>query len=131
MPFKVGLVGEDGVDLVSKTLELKKISEEYIFENINEMPIASLNREFSAPIKLTSDLSFENQLFLMAHDSDSFNRFEATQVVALKIINELINDLKIGKVLALNESYVSAFGKILKDEKIDSAFRSLSMSIPG
>ena len=86
IPFKVGLVGSNGSDLVNKTLELKKESEEFIFDNINERPIASLNRDFSAPIKLGSDLSFNDQIFLMAHDSDSFNRFEATQVVATKIM---------------------------------------------
>ena len=130
IPFKVGLVGSNGSDLVNKTLELKKESEEFIFDNINERPIASLNRDFSAPIKLGSDLSFNDQIFLMAHDSDSFNRFEATQVVATKIMTELIEDIKANRPLKLNEQYVEAFGKILKDQSIDAAFRSLSMSIP-
>ena len=130
IPFKVGLVGASGKDLVCKTLELKKEKEEFIFNNINELPIASLNRDFSAPIKLISDLSFSDQLFLMAHDSDSFNRFEATQVVALKLMKELIEDIKAHRPLKLNEQYVEAFGKILKDPSIDEAFRSLSMTIP-
>jgi aminopeptidase N len=130
IPFKVGLVGASGADLVNKTLELKKESEEFVFDNINERPIASLNRDFSAPIKLVSDLSFTDQLFLMAHDSDSFNRFEATQVVATKIMTELIEDIKANRPIKLNEQYVEAFGKILKDQSIDAAFRSLSMSIP-
>ncbi len=130
IPFKIGLVGANGVDLVAKTLELKSFKEEYLFENISERPVASLNRDFSAPVKLTSDLSFEDLLFLMAHDSDSFNRFEATQVVAQKLIAELINDLKVNKELILNAQYIAAYGKILADSKIDAAFKALSMTIP-
>lgn len=130
IPFKVGLVGANGSDIISKTLEIKNTKEEFIFDNINERPVASLNRDFSAPIKLTSDLSFDDQLFLMANDSDSFNRFEATQVVATKIMTELIADLKAGRSLEVNGKYVEAFGKILKDSKIDAAFKSLSMTIP-
>ena len=130
IPFKVGLVGANGNDLVSKTLEIKKMKEEFVFDNINERPVASLNRDFSSPVKLTSDLSFDDQLFLMANDSDSFNRFEAAQVVATKIMTELIADVKAGRSLELNGKYVEAFGKVLKDTKIDAAFKALSMTIP-
>ena len=89
-----------------------------------------MNRDFSAPVKVTSDLSFDDQLFLMARDSDSFNRFEATQVAGTKIMTDLIADIKSGKKLELNTKYVDAFGKILADTKIDEAFKSLSMTIP-
>ena len=130
MPFKIGLVGKDGNDLVTKTLELKKATEEFSFENITELPIASLNREFSAPIKLTSDLTFENQLFLMGHDQDSFNRYEATQVTGSKIILDLLHDIKAKKQLHLNADYIEAFGSILADNKIDEAFKSLCMTLP-
>ena len=130
IPFKIGLVGASGKDLVTKTLEIKKMQEEFVFDNIDERPIASLNREFSAPVKLISDLSFDDQLFLMAHDSDSFNRFEAAQVVSTKILNELITDVKEGRALEVNGKFVLAFGKILKDQSIDAAFKALSMTIP-
>lgn len=131
MPVRVGLIGPDGKDIVSKVLQLKNASQDFVFENINVLPIASVNRDFSTPVKLTTDLSFDDQLFLMANDSDSFNRFEAAQVVAKKIMLDLIEDLKAKKTLVLNPRYISAFGKILTDESIDEAFKALSMSIPG
>src|SRR5690606_23858800 len=65
-----------------------------------------------------------------AHDSDSFNRFEAAQVVSQKIMLDLIADAHAKKPLELNSKYVEAFGKILADTNIDEAFKSLSMSIP-
>lgn len=130
MPVKVGLIGPDGSDLVNKVLELKTASQEFIFENINVLPIASINRDFSAPVKLSTDLSFEDQLFLMANDSDAFNRFEASQVVSLKIMLELIEKAKSKLPLELDSKYITAFGKILSDKSIDEAFKALSMTIP-
>lgn len=130
MPIKVGLIGQDGVDLVNRVLELKEMSQDFVFENITTRPIASINRDFSAPVKLSSDLSFEDELFLMAHDSDAFNRFEASQVVSLKIMLELLENAKEKKALVLNPKYIQAFGKILADQSIDEAFKALSMSLP-
>lgn len=130
MPVKVGLIGPDGLDLVSKILELKTPTQDFIFENIAVRPITSVNRNFSAPVKLTTDLSFNEQLFLMANDSDSFNRFEATQVVSQKLMLDLIKDVRAKKALELNSEYIAAFGKVLADTSIDEAFKALSMSIP-
>lgn len=130
MPVKVGLIAADGKDIVSKTLELKKAEESYVFENITSRPITSINRDFSAPVKLVTDLSFDDKLFLMAHDSDSFNRFEASQVVAMEIILSLVEDVKAGKKLELNPKYIAAYGKILNDSSLDEAFKALSMTIP-
>ena len=130
MPVRVGLIGKNGKDIVEKVLELKQPTQDFVFENIAEKPILSVNREFSAPVKLTTDLTFDEQLFLMAHDSDSFNRFEAAQVVSQKLILDLIEDAKAKRTLELNSKYVEAFGKILADTTIDEAFKALSMTIP-
>lgn len=130
MPVRVGLIGKNGKDIVEKVLELKQPTQDFVFENIAEKPILSVNREFSAPVKLTTDLAFDEQLFLMAHDSDSFNRFEAAQVVAQKLILDLIGDAKAKRTLELNSKYVEAFGKVLADNSIDEAFKALSMTIP-
>jgi aminopeptidase N len=130
MPIIIGLVDSHGNDLAEKICELKTFEQDFVFENITGKPVASINRKFSAPIKLQSDLSFEDQIFLMAHDQDSFNRYEASQVVATKIINQLIEDHKNNNPLVVNPKYIEAFGKILTDEKIDEAFKALTMTLP-
>lgn len=48
--------------------------EEFVFANIPERPIPSLLRNYSAPIRLDSDLTDSDLFFLLAHDSDEFNR---------------------------------------------------------
>ncbi len=130
MPIRVGLIGADGSDLVNKVLELKEFSQDFIFDNIATKPIASINRDFSAPVKLSSDLSFDDQIFLMANDSDAFNRFEAAQVVSLKILLGLVESARKNETLTLDPKYIAAFGKILNDNSIDEAFKALSMTLP-
>lgn len=131
MPMTIGLVGLDGKDLLAqKTYELKEETLKLVFTDIKEKPIASINRNFSAPVKLVTDHTFEENLFLMAHDSDAFNRYEAAQVVSKQIISKLIDDCKNGKKLALDSSFITAYGKILDDKNIDEAFKALSIQLP-
>ena len=130
MPIIVGLIDHKGQDIAEKMLVLKDLEAEFVFENIHEKPVASVNRKFSAPVKLQTDNTFDELLFLMGHDSDSFNRYEATQVVATNLMNDLIKDIKNNNPLVLNPKYIEAFGKILTDDMIDDAFKALSIMLP-
>jgi len=130
MPIKVGLIDHKGQDIAERTLILKDFEAEYTFENIKEKPVASINRHFSAPIKLHTDHTFDELLFLMGHDGDAFNRFEAAQVVATQLLDGLISDLKTNTPLVLNPKYIEAFGKILTDDLIDDAFKALCITLP-
>lgn len=49
--------------------------EEFVFSDISERPVPSLLRGYSSPIRLESDLTDSDLSFLLAHDSDEFNRF--------------------------------------------------------
>lgn len=48
---------------------------EFVFPDIAEKPVPSLLRGFSAPIRLESDLTDNDYYFLLANDSDEFNRY--------------------------------------------------------
>ena len=48
-------------------------------EQVTEPPVPALFRDFSAPVKLVVDQSSEDLSFLLANDSDAFNRWEAGQ----------------------------------------------------
>ena len=89
IPFAVGLLDEYGVDMPLKLdgeynfsaptdtliLELKEASQEFVFTGITKKPVPSLLRNFSAPINLEFDYRNEELAFLLAHDSDAFNRW--------------------------------------------------------
>ena len=91
----------------------------------------SLNRAFSAPIKLASNLTDNDLLFLMAHDGDSFNRWEAGQTIARKLIMEAMPALAEGAPLPDPSRFAAALGASLDDRELEPAFVALLLSPPG
>lgn len=133
IPLSFGLLDKSGKDLnVGSTLiELKEKTMTVEFKNIAEKPVLSINRGFTAPIRLTTDHSLEDLAFLMAHDSDSFNRYEAMQMVIHHTLNKAIQDLEANKTPVLNDLFVTAFKKLLTDKNMDDAFKALCLELPG
>ncbi len=130
MPIRLGLVGKNGNDLVDTMVELKSETQTFKFDGVNEKPVLSVNRGFSAPIVLDVDLSDDELAFLMGHDSDDFNRYEAGQMLGEKVLLGLIADKLAGRELRMNEAYAKAFGILLNDSKVDAAFKSLALTLP-
>ena len=103
IPIALGLLAADGNTLPLKLtgctavknqdtiiLELRKQSEIFVFENIPAAPVPSLLRGFSAPVKLLFDYSIADLAFLLANDTDEFNRWEAGQQLMIRISLEQI-----------------------------------------
>ncbi len=144
IPVAVGLIGEEGRDLpltldgatggrgdeVTKILEIKKQKETFIFRNIPHEPVPSVLRHFSAPVKVKLELTGKERLFLMAHDSDEFNRWDAGQQLEVKLILDLIKDFQQGRTLKLDRSFMSAFSATLESKMQDQAFQAFALSLP-
>ena len=128
--------------------------EEFVFTNIPERPVPSLLRGYSAPVRMETDLSDDDLFFLLAYDSDEFNRFvfiskllkvysveqllklaflvvlwfswEAGQVLARKLMLQLVSDHQHNKTLVLNSKFVEGLRSILTDSSLDKVRRALS-----
>lgn len=133
IPFAVGFVGRNGQDVPLKlkgestaplntmVLELTRASQQFVFEGIPAGALPSLNRAFSAPVNVVSQLSDADLAFLMAHDSDTFNRWQAKQDYAASVI--LKGD-------ATDAAFLNAMGVIIADDSIDDAYRAWLMALP-
>jgi len=137
IPVRVGLLGKDGRELVPSTvLELKEASQTFEFENVEGgTPVASLLRGFSAPVRLKVEQSDEDLAFLMAHDTDSFNRWEASQKLASQAILAATEALAGGGTPApLAPTTVDAFRAVLKagldDTGVDRSLLAYALSLP-
>ena len=87
IPFAVGLLDEKGKDLIgTRDAFAQKVHEKFTFENIKSKPVLSLLRDFSAPVRMAYPQTDEELLFLLAHDSDPFNRWEAAQKLLPKYL---------------------------------------------
>lgn len=103
--YRDGADGKADIGATTVVLQLTEPEQQFVFKDIGARPVPSILRNFSAPVKLATDLSDEDLRFLMVHDSDGFNRWEAGQTYALRVINKLIDtgELETGLIDALEQ----------------------------
>jgi len=134
IPLVLGLFDRAGNEVLSTTLELKTKSAIYSFSNISEAPIISILRGFSAPIIIEMEQSQDDLVFLMEHDRDPFNRWEAGQKLFSKLIFQQLDNLQQGQTInydsSLFQKFIQAFEQVIKDEKLDDALKALALTLP-
>ncbi|XP_010275649.1 PREDICTED: puromycin-sensitive aminopeptidase-like isoform X2 [Nelumbo nucifera] len=124
-------IEKNGEPIYTTVLQVKKKEEEFVFSDLSERPVPSLLRGFSAPVRLDSDLTDSDLFFLLAHDSDEFNRWEAGQVLARKLMLSLVADYQQNKPLVLNPKFVLGIKSILSDSSLDKEFIAKAITLPG
>jgi aminopeptidase N len=132
IPLRFGLILSTGevVKTPMDLLTLKDVMQEWIFENISEKPILSINREFSAPVKLVQTINGQDLLSLIKFDSDAFNRREACMKMLLEETRRLISCYKNKTSMKTNPDVIEALGYVLNDSKIDAQMKALMLSLP-
>ena len=141
IPLSVGLVGKDGRDLPLTlsngeaiergVLVLTEPAHSFEFTGIAERPVLSINRGFSAPIKLVTDLDADALAFLAAHDSDAFNRWQALQTISMRLLIDNVAALRAGKSPRIDEKLIAALAAILADATLEPAFGAFALVPPG
>jgi aminopeptidase N len=128
IPIAIGLIGPNGDDMIgTEVLHLEHEEQTFMFTEIGVKPVPSILRNFSAPIKLTTDLSDEDLKFLMVHDTDGFNRWESGQTYALRVINRFID------TGVLEEGLLDSLENLLDQalqNKGDKALLARALSLP-
>ncbi|MFA7276001.1 MAG: aminopeptidase N [Pseudobdellovibrionaceae bacterium] len=115
IPVATGLVDARGDDMIgTQILHLKDKSERFIFENIPEQPVPSILRNFSAPVRLSTDLSEDDLRFLMVHDTDGFNRWESAQTLALRMIGRMLDAAESGHHPVTEKGYLTSVQALLE-----------------
>jgi aminopeptidase N len=113
-----------------RVLLLDEAEKKFTFEKVAEKPVPSLLRRFSAPVRLKIERSKDELAFLMANDTDPFNRWDAGQELAQKLLLSLAADAAAGKKLAVDAAFTDAFRKILVDERLDGSLKSHALALP-
>jgi aminopeptidase N len=143
IPLAMGLVGRDGRALplqledepppadgawpTERVLVLSEAREFFTFVNVDEEPVPSLLRGFSAPVTLVDGLSDTDLLLLLQNDPDPFNRWEAGQRLALTRLMLAVQ----GQVpVALDDGFIGAMRSVLRHPSLDPAFKELVLTPP-
>ena len=146
IPVSVGLLDAKGTPMAvqlqgdtqgqahpqfSKTLVLSESAQSFVFENIESVPTPSMLRNFSAPVNLDCTLTEEQWLTLLAHDTDSFNRWEAGQRLAVQAALRFIRGHQNPQTEpVLGADYLQAMQTVLNHPDLDSAFKELVLTLP-
>lgn len=142
IPLALGLLDKKGKEIpfclesgeearTTRILHVKEAEQRFEIHDIPEKPVASLLRDFSAPVKLVHDYSDDELRFLLAHDTDPFNRWEAGQTLAIRMLIRLIDDFRSGRELVLAPAFLDGFGELIgRAEQEDHAFLAHLLSLP-
>ena len=137
IPVAVGLLAPDGADLpldeegaTTKVLHLTEAEQAFRFAGISERPLPSLLRGFSAPVRVHYGYSDSQLQFLMQHDSDDFNRWDASQRLALNAIAELQRQYRAGEPMAEPEALITGFAGVLENTELDPALVAKMLALP-
>ena len=142
IPVAVGLVGPDGKDMPltlegeekagakTRVLHLTEREGTWRFKNVAEKPVPSLLRGFTAPVKLDANLKERDLVFLMRHDSDSFNRWEAAQRYATALLVKMVEAAKEGAAPRQGMAFAEMVQELLSARKIDPDFVAQIILLP-
>ncbi|MDA1266792.1 MAG: aminopeptidase N, partial [Planctomycetota bacterium] len=141
IPVRTGLVGADGSDQplriagerdapTERVLLLTAMQQTWAFEGLDAEPVPSLLRDYSAPVIVENPRSLETLAFLLASDSDAFQRWDAGQEMFAKVIFDGCAALAGGGEPELPQVVVDAFRSVLLDPDIDGSIRALTLSLP-
>ena len=123
------LAGEASAGGTERVLVLSEAEQTFTFVNVAAAPVPSLLRGLSAPVHLDDNLDDAALLVLLQHDSDAFNRWEAGQRLALnRLLAALPGELDLPP---LDDAFLNAMRRVLRDDTLDAAFKELVLTLPG
>lgn len=146
IPVAMGLLGDAGAlpikiqgaplnteseDNTQVILDITEKKQTVVFEGINEKPVPSLLRGFSAPVKLHFDYSRDDLMQLMRSDEDGFNRWDSSQKLAIQVIQEVMAALVHDPAPKVDERLIEAYRAVLIDESLDAAMVAQMLTLPG
>jgi aminopeptidase N len=126
IPIAVGLLNPNGDEVLPTTLlEMTEAEQSFAFTGLAAKPVPSILRGFSAPVILERATDNAERAFLLAHDTDPFNKWEAGRALG--------RDMLMRMALAGSDAdaaYLDALRAVLRDDSLDPAFRALALRPP-
>jgi aminopeptidase N len=126
IPIALGLLNPNGDEVLSTTvLEMTEARQSFTFTGLAARPIPSILRGFSAPVVLDRKATADERAFLLAHDTDLFNKWEAGRALATEVLQAMILD-----GTDPSDGFLAALDSMLRDDCLDPAYRALCLRLP-
>ncbi len=142
IPVSIGLIGkktgkalvlrlqDERVGGLDRVVELNTPQQSYVFIDVAEEPVLSINRNFSAPVVVDAPADRGTRAFLLRNDTDAFNRWEASQKLACDVLMEMIAAIQRGETPKADPVYLEAIGRVLERASEDPAFTAQILMPP-
>ncbi|RYX89839.1 MAG: aminopeptidase N [Comamonadaceae bacterium] len=142
IPVGLGLLSQNGSEVPlqlfgeaapvhgQRTFVVTQASETLTFINVEDEPVPSILRGFSAPVILDYPYTDSQLLALLANDTDPFNRWEAAQRLALHRAVTLVNSAGAVPDAPLDAACIAALRAVLRHPTLDAAFKELVLTLP-
>ena len=141
IPVRIGLIGGNGQEIPLRrvtgeaiedgVLHVTKRTETFRFADVPSPPVPSILRGFSAPVNLTLNLADRDLEFLMAHDQDLFNRWQAANTYATRTLVDMVKGLRKGeRSTARATAFVTALGAAVGHGDLEPAYRAELLKLP-
>lgn len=125
------LAGETVSGPTTRVLQVRQSEQAFEFLDVPEPPVISALRGFSAPVRLHQERAAEELAFLFMHDSDPFNRWDAGQTLAMRVMLGLIERIQAGSGADfVDPSLIEAFHAILARPLEDLSYQALLLTLP-
>ena len=103
------------------------------FTGVARRPALSFLRGFSAPVRVDDDFTEGDLIALLKHDRDSFNRWQALQTLATRLLLQSVAAIRSGSAPVIDAAFIDAYGSVAADAlagRIDPAFAALALALP-
>jgi len=127
LPIAVGLLNPNGDEVLpTQVLEMTEGAQSFTFDGLSAKPVPSVLRGFSAPVIVKRESSSQERAFLLAHDTDPFNKWEAGRTLAKDVLTDMVT-----RTSGADSAYLDSLAAMLRDDSLDPAFRALALRQPG
>ncbi|VAV97349.1 Membrane alanine aminopeptidase N [hydrothermal vent metagenome] len=141
IPVRIGLLGQNGVlsfhingqtkgSVDETVLILNKKTQTWVLEGVNERPVVSAFRRFSAPVTIQMQRSKAEQALVIATDPDLFNRWEEAQRFGRTQLSQMTEQVLSGQTPKADPAYLSAISTVIDDPKLELGFTALVLQPP-
>ncbi|EJF85729.1 aminopeptidase N [Candidatus Bartonella washoeensis] len=137
IPIAFGLLGHKGESLAyeadaniqSDVMLLSKENQTFTLRGLNEKPVLSLLRDFSAPIILQTPFNESELIFLAQNDSNQFNRWQSLNHLMTHTLIQAIQDETRAKE-GMPSALLKLIETIITDKSLEPEFRAFCLSLP-
>lgn len=145
MPITIGLLNEQGQPLSASAdntdiqasndfantwvLNFHQQQQSFTFTNVASNPLVSFLRDFSAPVKVEFNRSYENLIKLMEYDTDAFAKWDAAQQVMKHLILTAAANNSTDFAEPLMQQFIGAAKTILNSD-LPNDLKALMLRLP-